>query len=73
MIGFAKQLTSLRYCAIILFAITMLKVFLGDMAKVSTPYRIVSFLVLGLMLTGVSYLYYRFRDRILVVRQQSLK
>jgi uncharacterized membrane protein len=43
----------------------MLKVFLLDMANVSTPYRVISFLVLGLMLIGASYLYHRFRSHLL--------
>ncbi len=63
--GFSFNLSVLRKAAIALFAITMLKVFLLDMANVSTPYRVVSFLVLGLMLIGASYLYHRFKERIL--------
>jgi len=64
-LGFSFTVSVLRISAIGLFGITMLKVFLLDMANVSTPYRVVSFMVLGLMLIGASYLYYRFRDRIL--------
>ena len=63
--GFSFNLSVLRKAAIALFAVTMLKVFLLDMANVSTPYRVVSFLVLGLMLIGASYLYHRFKERIL--------
>jgi uncharacterized membrane protein len=63
--GFVKNRSSLRKCAIGLFAITMIKVFLVDMARVSTPYRVISFMVLGLMLIGASYLYYRFKKQIL--------
>jgi uncharacterized membrane protein len=36
-------------------------VFAVDLAAVHTGYRIVSFLVLGLVLLGVSYLYQRVR------------
>jgi uncharacterized membrane protein len=63
--GFVKNRSSLRKCAIGLFAVTMIKVFLVDMARVSTPYRVISFMVLGLMLIGASYLYYRFKKQIL--------
>ncbi|UCE60310.1 MAG: DUF2339 domain-containing protein [Phycisphaerales bacterium] len=63
--GFIKNLSVLRRCSIGLFAITILKVFLRDMVRVSTPYRIISFLVLGLMLIGASYLYHRYKSRIL--------
>ncbi len=65
MFGFVKNQSILRISAIGLFAVTMLKVFLLDMANVSTPYRVISFLVLGLMLIGASYLYHRFKDKIL--------
>jgi uncharacterized membrane protein len=63
--GFIKNIVVLRHTAIGLFAITMLKVFFVDMANASTPFRIVSFLVLGMVLIGASYLYYKFKDRIL--------
>jgi uncharacterized membrane protein len=42
----------------------VLKVFVVDLANVSTPFRIISFVVLGLMLIGASYLYYRYREYI---------
>jgi uncharacterized membrane protein len=64
-VGFLRNQALLRKGAIGLFAITVLKVFLADMANVSTPFRIISFVVLGLMLIGASYLYYRYRERIL--------
>lgn len=64
-LGFMRNISVLRQCAIGLFAVTMIKVFFVDMANVSTPYRIISFLILGLMLIIASYLYYRFKDSIL--------
>lgn len=63
--GFLKNQSTLRKSAIGLFVFTMIKVFFWDMSNVSTPYRIVSFLVLGLMLISASYLYHRFKDLIL--------
>lgn len=64
LLGFMKNKPIVRHCAIGLFAVTMLKVFFMDMENVTTPWRIISFMVLGIMLIGASYLYYRFRDRI---------
>ncbi len=64
-LGFAKNKTDLRRCSIGLFGVTIIKVFVRDISSVDTPYRILSFLVLGLMLVGASYLYHRFKDRIL--------
>mgnify|MGYP001595784699 CR=1 FL=1 len=59
-----------RWVAVSRFALTLLQVFFVDMAKVSTPWRILSFLVLGLMLIGASYLYYRFKDKILPPKEE---
>lgn len=63
-LGFVKKLSAVRYTAIGLFALTIIKVFFVDMANVATPFRIISFIVLGLMLIGASFLYYKFRDRL---------
>jgi uncharacterized membrane protein len=63
-IGFLRHQGRLRQCGLWLFAITVLKVFVVDLANVSTPFRIISFVVLGLMLIGASYLYYRYREYI---------
>lgn len=59
-IGFARRAALVRKTALGLFAVTLGKVFLVDMANVSTPYRIASFMVLGSMLVGASWLYYRY-------------
>jgi uncharacterized membrane protein len=64
-VGFQRNQVRLRQCALGLFAVTVLKVFIVDLARVSTPFRIVSFIMLGLMLIGASYLYYRYREHIL--------
>ncbi len=64
-LGFVRNKAFLRRCSIVLFAATIIKVFVRDTANVDTPYRILSFLVLGLMLVGASYLYHRFNSRIL--------
>lgn len=61
-VGFSKKVPSLRKASIGLFAVTIAKVVFVDMRNISTPYRIVSFIVLGLLLLGASYLYYRQRE-----------
>src|SRR6516162_3211480 len=53
-----------RFAAIVLLFATVLKVFAYDTAEVSTPYRILSCLVLGAILVIVSFLYYRFGARL---------
>lgn len=65
LMGFRRQSVWLRAVAIVLFFFTVGKVFLFDLAEVQTGYRIASFILLGLVLMGVSFLYYRFKDVIL--------
>jgi len=58
-IGFWQRIRMLRLAALGLFGVTVLKVVLGDMANVEEVYRIVSFIGLGLLMIGASYLYHR--------------
>ncbi|MBM3708774.1 MAG: DUF2339 domain-containing protein, partial [Actinobacteria bacterium] len=51
--------------AIGLFYLTILKVFLYDLASLDTLYRIFSFVGLGLILLATSYLYQRYRTIVL--------
>jgi len=53
-----------RLSAIVLLFATVLKVFAYDTAEVSTPYRILSCMVLGAILVVVSFLYHRFGERL---------
>ena len=53
-----------RLAAIVLLLGTVLKVLAYDTAEVSTPYRILSCMVLGAILVVVSFLYYRFSERL---------
>ena len=69
-LGFLKNHVFLRQCAIGLFAATGLKVVVWDMANASTPFRIISFIVLGLVLIGASYLYHHYRSYILPPESQ---
>jgi uncharacterized membrane protein len=63
-LGFRRQIPALRKLAIGLFFATLLKVFLADISNIDTPYRILSFIVLGTVLVGVSYLYHRFHGEL---------
>jgi uncharacterized membrane protein len=64
-LGIARRMQSLRLAAIILYGITILKIFLYDLSDLDTLYRIFSFIGLGLILLGSSYLYQRYKDVIL--------
>jgi uncharacterized membrane protein len=64
MIGFWRKIRPLRFAALGLFGITVMKLVIVDMARVNQIYRIVSFLVLGLLMIGASYLYHRLEKRL---------
>lgn len=55
--GMARHSAMLRWQALALFAVVVAKVFLYDLSILSRFYRIISFLVLGVLLLGVSFLY----------------
>ena len=58
-IGMRAKVKDLRLLALGLFDMTILKAFFVDLAGLDMPYRIVSFIGLGLVLLGVSFLYQR--------------
>jgi uncharacterized membrane protein len=58
-IGFARRSAFLRWHALVLIAVTVGKVFLLDISELSQGFRIVSFLGLGALLLGVSFVYQR--------------
>jgi uncharacterized membrane protein len=51
----------IRYAALGLFGLTVMKVFAVDLGAVKTGYRILSFLVLGVVLLLVSVVYQKRR------------
>jgi len=55
--GFVRRSTALRYAALGLFGFVILKVFVVDLASVKTLYRMLSFLILGVVLLLVGLLY----------------
>jgi uncharacterized membrane protein len=63
-IGIYKRLRGARVVGILLLGVTVLKVFLIDLSSLETFYRIISFIVLGMLLLAVSYSYNRFRHLI---------
>jgi uncharacterized membrane protein len=57
--GFGRRLPDLRYTGLVLFAVTLLKVVIVDLAGVGAGWRILSFLGLGALLLLTSVLYGR--------------
>lgn len=70
-IGFRIRVAGLRYFGLALLAFTLLKVVTIDLAQVSTGYRILSFLGLGLLMLGTSVLYGKLSPRLLAVNSSQ--
>lgn len=62
--GIIRQKKHLRIASIVLFGITIIKVFLYDISHLSTVSKIVVFISLGVLLLISSFLYNKFKDRI---------
>jgi hypothetical protein len=60
--GIIRRLQSVRILSIVLFGITILKIFILDLSFLETLYRIFSFIGLGLILLAVSFVYQRYKD-----------
>ncbi|HXI02840.1 MAG TPA: DUF2339 domain-containing protein [Candidatus Saccharimonadales bacterium] len=65
--GFRAGSRRVRYGAVGLFGLTLAKVFVLDIWELAEIYRVVSFVVLGLLLVGASFAYSRFRARIAMI------
>ena len=61
--GLWRNFAPLRYLAMALFGLTVLKVFLVDLSSLGGIYRVLGFIGVGLMLLAVSFLYQRTRRR----------
>jgi hypothetical protein len=62
--GFSLRERSMRLSGLALLAVCIGKLFFHDLSRLDTPHRILSFILLGLFLLGVSWIYTRFRDAI---------
>jgi uncharacterized membrane protein len=58
-VGFVRRSAFLRWQALLLLAITIVKVFVYDTSQLETPYRVLSFIALGVILLAVSFAYQR--------------
>jgi uncharacterized membrane protein len=62
--GFPLRERCLRLAGLTLLVTCVLRLFFYDLRELELPSRILSFLVLGVILIGVSFVYSRFRERI---------
>jgi uncharacterized membrane protein len=57
--GFWREVVTVRWAALGLLGITLVKILVIDMAEVSAIWRILSFLAVGALLLAVSFVYHR--------------
>jgi uncharacterized membrane protein len=62
--GFPLRERSMRFAGLILLLVCVLKLFVWDLRNLEMPFRVLSFIVLGVILIGVSFFYSRFREQI---------
>ena len=60
-VGLRRNLAGMRKGAFALLLVTVAKVFLYDLATLTSLYRVVSFIALGLLLLGGAFAYQRLR------------
>jgi len=58
-VGFWRRSAFVRWQALVLIAFTIGKVFIYDVSELDRGYRIVSFIVLGVLLLAISFVYQR--------------
>jgi uncharacterized membrane protein len=58
-VGFLRRSAFVRWQALLLIALTIAKVFMHDVFELERGYRIVSFIVLGVLLLAISFVYQR--------------
>jgi uncharacterized membrane protein len=58
-VGFWRRSAFVRWQALVLIALTIVKVFVYDVSELDRGYRIVSFIVLGVLLLAISFVYQR--------------
>jgi uncharacterized membrane protein len=63
-VGFSFKKSYFRQPGILLFVLVILKTFLYDTRNLETVFRTLSFIILGILLLGVSFVYAKFKDRI---------
>jgi uncharacterized membrane protein len=62
--GFPLRERCMRLSGLGLLLVCVLKLFVYDFRHLEMPFRVLSFILLGLILIGVSFVYSRFRERV---------
>lgn len=70
-VGFWRRSSFVRWQALLLIAVTIIKVFVYDVSQLDKGYRILSFIVLGVLLLTISFVYQRDWLQLSGARQKS--
>lgn len=60
-LGFKRKFKPLRWCSIIMFAITLVKLFMYDITDIPPGGKIAAFILLGVLLLTISFMYQRLK------------
>jgi uncharacterized membrane protein len=60
--GIRKDVRSLRYLGLMLFVVVAGKVFFVDLSRLDQFYRIIAFILLGILVLSGSFLYLKYRE-----------
>jgi len=60
--GFMRQIRLFRLLGLILFGLAIFKVFIYDLSNLETGFRIISFIVLGVLALAGAFLYNKYKD-----------
>ena len=69
--GIRHASRALRYAGLLLFAVVVAKIFFSDLAGLEPVYRVIAFLVLGILLVSGSFVYLKFNQKFLVTPRQD--
>jgi uncharacterized membrane protein len=69
--GIKKGNRYFRYSSLGLIGIIILKAFFVDLAELQTLYKIILFIILGLILLGISYVYQKKKDVIMGLEREE--
>jgi len=72
LVGLQRTVRSLRLIGLAVFGLVVFKVFGHDLASLDPFYRIIAFIVLGLILLGAAFIYLKFRQRFQAAPKRDL-
>jgi uncharacterized membrane protein len=64
--GIWRNVRGPRFVALGLFAVVGYKIFFSDLARLGPIYRIVAFLILGILVLSASFIYFRYRSTFVI-------